>query len=72
MPANANNTSDSEDFSELPEPIVTDMDLRSTQRTETEEILHNQIMRGANDELNPDDKTFSGGRDTILPEILES
>ena len=72
MPANANNTSDSEDFSELPEPIVTDMDLRSTQRTETEEILHNQIMRGANDGLNPDDKTFSGGRDTIVPEVLES
>ena len=38
MPANAGNISDSEDHSEPPEPIVADVDLRSTERTETEEI----------------------------------
>ena len=61
MPANTDNISDSEDHSEPPEPTVTDVDLRSTERIETEEILPDQMTRGENDELNPDDKASSGG-----------
>ena len=61
LPANTDNISDSEDHSEPPEPIVTDVDPRSTERTETEEIRPEQMTRGENDELNPDDKRSSGG-----------
>ena len=41
---------------------MTDVDLRSTERTDTEEILPDQMTRGENDELDTDNKTSPGER----------
>ena len=48
------------------------MDLRSTGRAATDEILPNPISQEDDAQSFHDDKTFSGGSDTIVPEVLES
>ena len=48
------------------------MDLRSTRRDITDATPPDQIMHKSDDETIHDDKTSSGGRDTIVPEVLES
>ena len=47
------------------------MVLRSTGRDATEEILPDPLTYEQDDEVNPADKTSSGG-DTIVPEVFES
>ena len=68
----AETTSDAADIAEQPDQIVTEMDLRSTRRDVTEEILPDQIMHESDDESTPDVKTSSGGSNTIVPEVLQS
>ena len=70
--ANADNTSSPEDHSGPSEQYLTDVDLQSTGRDETEDFLLDQMTRTNDDELIPDDKASSGGSDTIVPEVLES
>ena len=47
------------------------MVLRSTGRDATEEIFPDPLTYVQDDEVNPADKTSSGG-DTIVPEVFES
>ena len=48
------------------------MDLRSTGRAAIDEILPNPISQEDDAQSFHDDKTSSGGSDTIVPEVLES
>ena len=57
---------------EQPDQILTDVDLRSTRRETTQATLPDPIMHESDDEAILDDKTSSGGSDTIMPEVLES
>ena len=68
----AETTSDAADIVEQPDKILTDVDLRSTRRDVTAESLPDQIMHESDNESTPDVKTSSGGRDTIVPEVLQS
>ena len=58
--------SDAAETVEQPDQILTDVDLRSTGRDAMEEILPNPMMHLNDDAVNPDDKTSSGGGDTIV------
>ena len=66
------NTSDVPNEAELPDQILTDVDLRFTRRDTTESTLPDQILPASDDQASSDDKTSSGGRNTIVPEVLES
>ena len=46
--------------------------LRSTERTATDEIFPNPILQEDDAQSFHDDKSPSGGSDTIVPEVLES
>ena len=72
MPANADNFSDSEDHSEPPEPIVAEWTYGPPNVLRPRKFLPDQIMRGGNGELNPDDNTSSGRSDSIVPEVSKS
>ena len=66
------NSSDASEAVEQPDQILTDVDLRSTGRTMTDEIFPNPISQEGDAQSFHDDKTPSGGSDTIVPEVLES
>ena len=59
--ANAKDTGSSEDQPGPSEQIVTDVDLRSTGRDMTDDIIPDKITSANDDELNPDDIVFPGG-----------
>ena len=65
------NSSDASEAVQHPDQILTDMDLRSTGRTTTDEVFPNPISQDDAQSFT-DDKTSSGGSDTIVPEVLES
>ena len=48
------------------------MDLRSTGRSTTDEVFPNPISQEDDTQTFHDDKTSSGGSNTIVPEVLES
>ena len=60
-------TTDAANEAEQPDQILTDVDLRSTRRDTTDATLPDQIMHESDDEAILDDKTSSGGSDTIVP-----
>ena len=64
--------SDASEAVEQPDQILTDVDLRSTGRAATDEIFPNPISQEDDAQSFHDDKTSSGGSDTIVPEVLES
>ena len=66
------NSSDATEALEQPGQILTDVDLRSTERTATDEIFPKPISQKDDAQSFHDDKTSSGGSDTIVPEVLES
>ena len=68
---NTNNNDDTEAV-EQPDQILTDVDLRSTGRSTTDEIFPNTISQEDDTQSFNDDTTTSGGSDTIVPEVLES
>ena len=68
---NTNNNDDTEAV-EQPDQILTDVDLRSTGRSTTDEIFPNPISQEDDTQSFNDDTTTSGGSDTIVPEVLES
>ena len=63
---------DAADMTEQPDQILTDVDLRSTRRDTTAEVLPDQLTHESDDEKTPDDETSSGGSDNIVPEVLGS
>ena len=67
----AENTSDAADIAEQPDHILTDVDLRSTRRDVTEEILPDQKMHESDDESTPDVKTSSGGAILSCPKYYK-
>ena len=67
----AENTSDAADIAEQPDQILTDVDLRSTRRDVTEEILPDQIMHESDNESTPDVKTSSGGAILSCPKYYK-
>ena len=66
------NSSDDTEAVEQPDQILTDVDLRSTGRSTTDESFPNPISQEDDAQSFHDDKTSSGGSDTIVPEVLES
>ena len=68
----ADNYRDTAETVELPDQILTDVDLRSTGRVTTDELISDPIPQEDDTEVFQDDKTSSGGSDTIVPEVLES
>ena len=64
------NSSDATEAVEQPGQILTDVDLRSTERTATDELFPNPILQEDDAQSFHDDKTSSGGSDTIVPEVL--
>ena len=66
------NSSNDTEAVEQPDQILTDVDLRSTGRSTTDEIFPNPISQEDDAQSFHDDKTSSGGSDTIVPEVLES
>ena len=66
------NSSDASEDVEQPDQILTDVDLRSTGRTITDEVFPNPISQEDDAQSFNDDKTSSGWSDTIVPEVLES
>ena len=66
------NGSDVSETVQQPDQILTDVDLRSTGRTMTDEIFPNPISQEDDAQSFHDDKTTSRRSDTIVPEVLES
>ena len=67
----AENTSDAADIAEQPDQILTDVDLRSTRRDVTEEILPDQIMHESDDESTPYVEASSGGAILSCPKYYK-
>ena len=65
-------SNDASEAVEQPDQILTVVDLRSTGRTMTDEIFPNPISQEDDAQSFHDDKTSSGGSDTIVPAVLES
>ena len=66
------NSNDDTEAVEQPDQILTDVDLRSTGRLATDEVSPKPISQEDDAQSFHDDKTSSGGSDTIVPEVLES